>query len=144
MVEYCDTPGTERREQQGTQSRPKHRRQPLYSTRKAYQALVRQMLQRLTYNKNGLSRQPRDPLGLALQLAFGGAVTDAIVAQPENDPLLGQAGGFRWRRDGSHILGRKILLEDITHIITHCLTPIDEELALRFAVAELQRQMHGD
>ena len=33
MAEYCDTPGTERREQQGTQSTPKHRRSPLYSTR---------------------------------------------------------------------------------------------------------------
>jgi hypothetical protein len=32
-AEYCDTPGTERREQQGTQSTPKHRRSPLYSTR---------------------------------------------------------------------------------------------------------------
>jgi hypothetical protein len=32
MVEYCDTLETERREQQGTQSRPKHWRRPLYST----------------------------------------------------------------------------------------------------------------
>jgi hypothetical protein len=31
--EYCDTPGTERREQQGTQSTPKHQRSPFYSTR---------------------------------------------------------------------------------------------------------------
>src|SRR5262249_48837411 len=32
MVEYCDTPGTERREQRGIQSRPTHWRRPLYST----------------------------------------------------------------------------------------------------------------
>src|SRR5262249_18512112 len=32
MVEYCDTPGTERREKRGIQSTPKHWRRPLYST----------------------------------------------------------------------------------------------------------------
>ena len=50
---------------------------------------MRQVLQRLAYNIDGLGRQPGDPLGLLLQFVFGGVVTDAIVAQPENDPLLG-------------------------------------------------------
>jgi hypothetical protein len=83
-------------------------------------------------------------LGLALQLGLRDVVTDVIVEQPENAPLRCQAGGFRWRRDACHLLSRKILLEAITHIIQHGLTPIEEELSLRFEVATLQRQMHGD
>ena len=35
-------------------------------------------------------------------------------------------------------------MEDITHIITHRLTPIEEELSFRFEVTELQHKMHGD
>jgi hypothetical protein len=35
MVEWCDTPETERREQQGIQSTPKHWKRPLYSTSQA-------------------------------------------------------------------------------------------------------------
>ncbi len=107
-------------------------------------ALVRQVLQDLAYNRDGLGRQHSDPLGLALQLGLSDVVTDVIVEQPENDPLLCQAGGFGWRRDACHLLYRKILLEDRAHIIKHCLTPREEELSLRFEVAELQRQMYGD
>jgi hypothetical protein len=53
MVEYCDTPGTERREQQGTQSRPTHWRRPLYST--PNQALHQRRL-RIEYVNSSVKR----------------------------------------------------------------------------------------
>jgi len=54
MVEYCDTPGTERREKQGIQSRPTHWRRPLYST---------------PFRGGGISEVARDEVGLSASTA---------------------------------------------------------------------------